>query len=522
MTEKIKLQRKPYMIIIRDGWGHNPDSSQDAYNAIKQANTPNDDMLMSQYPNCLVETSGEAVGLPDGTMGNSEVGHQNIGAGRIVYQESVRITKAIREGDFFENEHFLKAIEQVKAKGTKFHIMGLCSDIGVHSLLDHLYGLLELCKRNNVQEVYLHAFTDGRDSPPTSGKDYLTEIQNKMKEIGIGKVASISGRFYAMDRDKRWDRVERAYNCLTQGIGHKAPDPIQALEQSYEKDITDEFIEPVNITENDKPVALIEDGDAVVFFNFRGDRPREISHAFTDKEFKEFDRKVKTDTYFICMTQYDASLQAEVAFPKMPKMKNIAGQYWSQLGLKQFRCAETEKYAHVTFFFNDYTEEAFEGEDRQIIPSPKVRTYDMKPEMSAFEVRDTVLEKLDQNQHDIYVINFANPDMVGHTGDLEAAKIAAQTVDTCVGDILKKLETLGGVALIMADHGNFEKMYDSGNKMEHTAHTIGKVPFIIYDPQNKNIKLKDEGALADVVPTLLDMMDIPKPQEMTGESLISK
>lgn len=522
MTDKAKLERKPFVLLIRDGWGYNPDCSQDSNNAIKCANTPYDDMLMSQYPNCLIETSGEAVGLPEGTMGNSEVGHQNIGAGRVVYQESVRLTRAIRDGSFFEAEHLKKAVQQVKEKGSKFHVMGLCSDIGVHSLLGHLYGLLELCKKNGVEEVYLHAFTDGRDSPPTSGKGYLNDIQNKMNEIGVGQIASVMGRFYAMDRDQRWDRVKEAYDCMTAGIGEKTLDVAQYMQSSYDKELTDEFIEPVNVVdENGNLKALVEDGDVVVCFNFRGDRPREITRAFVDKDFAGFDRQKNPEVYFVCMTQYDANIDAPVAFPKLPKMKNIAGSYWSELGLAQFRCAETEKYAHITFFFNDYTEDAFEGEDRQIVASPKVRTYDMKPEMSAFEVRDVVLEKLSQGCHHVYVVNFANPDMVGHTGDLEAAIAAAETVDQCVGDILEKVKSLGGAAVVLADHGNFEKMYDKDNDLPHTAHTIGKVPFIVFDEQNKDVKLCDDGTLADVIPTMLAMMKLPQPEEMTGKNLIA-
>lgn len=521
MAAKVKLSRKPFVLLIRDGWGYNPNPEEDANNAVKQADTPYDDMLMSQYPNCLIETSGEAVGLPEGTMGNSEVGHQNIGAGRIVFQESVRITRAIRDGSFFENEQFNKAIERVKSNNGKIHLMGLCSDIGVHSLLGHLYGLLELCKRRDCSSVYLHAFMDGRDSPPTSGKGYLADIEAKMSEIGVGEIATIMGRFYAMDRDQRWDRVEAAYNCMTTGNGGQADTAEQAMQKSYDADVTDEFVEPLCITDADgNPKALVEDGDAVIFFNFRGDRPREITRAFVDDDFESFARSKKIDLYYICLTQYDATIDAPVAFPKLPKMKNIAGAYWGQLGLKQFRCAETEKYAHVTFFFNDYTEEPFAGEDRQIVASPKVRTYDEKPEMSAYEVRDKVLERLEANEHDIYVLNFANPDMVGHTGDLKAAIQAAHAVDECVGAILEKVDALGGAAVVLADHGNFERMYDTQNGMEHTAHTIGKVPFVVFDETKRNCKLRDGGSLADVVPTLLEMMEIDKPEEMTGESLL--
>ncbi|MDD5459323.1 MAG: 2,3-bisphosphoglycerate-independent phosphoglycerate mutase [Phycisphaerae bacterium] len=517
---KVTLDRKPFVLIIRDGWGHNPNPKEDAYNAIKQANTPVDDMLMSQYPNCLIDTSGENVGLPAGTMGNSEVGHQNIGAGRIVPQESVRISKTIRDGSFFKNEQFLKMIDYIKKNNGKMHIMGLCSDIGVHSLLDHLYGLLELAKKHDLKQVYIHAFTDGRDSPPDSGLGYLQQIEAKAKEIGIGKIASVMGRFYAMDRDSRWDRVQKAYECLTIGKGQKAQSASAAISGSYEKNITDEFIEPTSIVDDESlPIADICDGDGVVFFNFRGDRPRELTRAFVDPAFQEFARKSCPQVYFVCMTEYDASIPAPAAFAKPPKMKNILAAYLSSLDLKQFRCAETEKYAHVTFFFNDYTEKPFPGEDRQIIPSPKVRTYDLKPEMSAYEVTKAVLEKLEANLYDVMIINFANPDMVGHTGDLKAAVKAAETVDECVGKILDKVKSLDGAAIITADHGNFEKMVDTDGG-PHTAHTIGDVPMVIFDEKNRNRKLRDHGRLADIAPTLLEMMNLPKPQEMTGQSLL--
>ena len=512
---------KPFVLIIRDGWGYNPNPSEDKFNAVKCADTPVDDMLMAEYPNCLIHTSGEDVGLPDGTMGNSEVGHQNIGAGRIVPQESVRISRAIRDGSFFENKEFLNLIEFIKKNNSKMHVMGLCSDIGVHSLLDHLYGLLELAKRNGIKDVFIHAFTDGRDSPPNSGAGYIAEIEEKAKEIGRGKIASVMGRFYAMDRDSRWDRVQKAYECLRIGKGLKATNAAEAVAKSYEKEVTDEFIEPTCIVNADnEPIATINDGDGAVFFNFRGDRPREITRAFVEPDFKEFPRTAKPDIYFVCLTEYDATLPAPVAFPKPPKMKNILGAYWSSLGLKQFRCAETEKYAHVTFFFNDYTEKPFSGEDRQIVPSPRVQTYDLKPEMSAFEVADVALKRLDSNKYDVVVVNFANPDMVGHTGILAAAIKAAEAVDKCVGLILDKTKSLGGAAIITADHGNFEKMIDGSPDKPHTAHTIGDVPFIVFDKRYKNRKLREDGRLADVGPTLLQMMELPQPEEMTGRSLL--
>jgi 2,3-bisphosphoglycerate-independent phosphoglycerate mutase len=519
---KVKLKNKPYLLIIRDGWGYNPDSSEDAYNAVKCANTPVDDMLMAEYPNCLIHTSGEDVGLPDGTMGNSEVGHQNIGAGRIVPQESVRISRTIKDGSFFKNKEFLKLIKYVKKHKGKMHLMGLCSDIGVHALLSHLYGLLELAKSNNVKDVFIHAFTDGRDSPPHSGAGYIADLEKKATEIGVGKIASVMGRFYAMDRDSRWDRVQKAYECLTIGKGLKAASADEAVANSYKKEVTDEFIEPTSIVNEDgEPIATIGNGDGVIFFNFRGDRPREITRALVQPEFKEFPRTARRDIYFVCMTEYDATIPAPVAFPKPSKMKNILAAYLGTLGLKQFRCAETEKYAHVTFFFNDYTEKPFPGEDRQIVPSPRVRTYDLKPEMSAYEVCQVVLERLDSNKYDVIVVNFANPDMVGHTGVLSAAVKAAEVVDECVGRILDKVKSMGGVAIITADHGNFEKMWDFAKNQPHTAHTVGDVPLIIFDENLKGTKLCQDGRLADIAPTLLQMMGLPQPKEMTGQSLIA-
>jgi len=517
----VKLDKKPFVLIIRDGWGFNPSNDDKEFNAIKKANVPVDDMLMREYPNCLIHTSGLDVGLPAGTMGNSEVGHQNIGAGRIVPQESVRLSNTIADGSFFENEEFLKMTEFVKANNGKMHVMGLCSDIGVHSLLEHLYALFEFGKKNGLEEVYLHAFTDGRDSPPKSGAGYLGDIEAKAKEIGIGKIASISGRFYAMDRDSRWERVERAYNCLRNGNGNKAKSAAEAMADSYANGVTDEFVEPTCIVdENGSPIATIDNGDGIIFFNFRGDRPREITRAFVEDEFDGFSRSNKADVYFVCLTQYDASIPAPVAFVKPAKMKNILAGYWSSLGLKQFRCAETEKYAHVTFFFNDYTEKPFDGEDRQIAPSPKVHTYDLQPEMSAYDVTDIVMEKLNANEYDVMVINYANPDMVGHTGIVEAGIKAGEVVDECVGKVLDKVKELGGAAIITADHGNLEKMWDEEKQSPFTSHTTGDVPLIVFDDRYKGRKMLDGGKLADIGPTMLEMMGLEKPVEMTGISLI--
>ncbi|MCI0498078.1 MAG: 2,3-bisphosphoglycerate-independent phosphoglycerate mutase [Planctomycetales bacterium] len=514
------LRKRPCVMIIRDGWGYNPRPEEDASNAVRVARPQVDAKLMDEYPHCLVRTYGEDVGLPEGTMGNSEVGHQNIGAGRVVYQDSVRITVAIRKGDFFENQALNAAMNHVRQKKSKLHLMGLCSDIGVHSLLGHLYGLLELAKQRGVSEVYLHAFTDGRDSPPTSGREYLRAIETKMAEIGIGKVASVMGRFYAMDRDKRWERVAEAYKCMTQGIGNKARSVSEAVDASYAKDETDEFIVPTNIVSGEgRPLALVENGDSVIFFNFRGDRPREITRAFVDNPFEGFERTVWPTVHYVCMTEYDASIKTPVAFPPARDLPNIAGEYFSKLGLTQFRCAETEKYAHVTFFFNGGQEVPFEGEDRQIIPSPKVRTYDMKPEMSANEVCEEILRRLDSGKYDVVICNFANPDMVGHTGVLEAAVTACKTVDACVGRVVDKTLALGGSVVILADHGNFERMWDFENNMPHTAHTVGEVPLIVVDKDLKG-RAMASGRLADVVPTFLEVMGLQKPAEMTGKSLL--
>jgi len=516
-----KVATKPVVLIIRDGWGYNPKNDESEMNAIKNAHTPVDDMLMAEYPSTLIHTSGKDVGLPEGTMGNSEVGHQNIGAGRIVLQESVRISKTIEAGSFFENKEFLRMIDFVRQNNGKVHLMGLCSDIGVHSLLEHLYGLLTLGKKAGLEQLYIHAFTDGRDSAPNSGIEYIKQIEQKAQKIGIGKIASVTGRFYAMDRDSRWNRVQKAYDCLRTGKGPKFFSAAEAVEKSYEKDVTDEFIIPSCIINPEgEPIATIDDGDGVVFFNFRGDRPRELTRAFVEEDFQQFSRDAKPKIYFVCMTEYDSSLPVEVAFRKPPKMKNILGEYWSLNRLKQFRCAETEKYAHVTFFFNDYREKPFAGEDRQIVPSPGVRTYDLKPEMSAYEVTDVVLQRLNLQKYDAMIINFANCDMVGHTGVYQAAVTATEVVDECVGRILDKIEQLGGSAIVTADHGNSEKMWDQQKNQPFTSHVTGDVPLVVFDRRCKDVKLPEYGRLADVAPTMLELMGLDKPAEMTGRSLL--
>ncbi len=493
----MKLKRRPLLLVIRDGWGYNPHPDQDRFNATKLAKTPVDDALRSSYAHTLVHTYGEYVGLPDGTMGNSEVGHQNIGAGRTVDQESVRITKAIRDGSFFQNPALTRAIEHCQAEGSKLHVMGLASDIGVHSLLPHLYAMVEMAAKKGLKQVYVHAFTDGRDSPPTSGEGYLAEIEGKLEQIGVGKLASVCGRYYAMDRNNYWDRVARAYRMLTEGEGWRAPDGPSAARQYYDKPSAetmygDEFIFPTLITDNGStPRALVEDGDAAVFFNFRGDRPRELIKAFQydtfpysepgsdgDEQKRGFDRGRKRDVCFVAMTEYEKGLPVDVAFPKPPRMVNIVGEYFGGLGLKQFRCAETEKYAHVTFFFNDYREDPFEGEDRKLVPSPNVATYDLKPEMSAYAVAKEAASRIRSGAYDFALVNFANPDMVGHTGVLQAAVKAGEVVDECVGTLLEALRDAGGVAVVTADHGNFECMVDPDTGKPHTAHTVGDVPMI--------------------------------------------
>ncbi len=533
-------KHRPCILIVRDGWGENPDAGQDNTNAIKLAQPPVDAMLRAAWPTTLIETSGFDVGLPEGTMGNSEVGHQNLGAGRIVDQDSVRITKAIREGTFFENEALVGAVKHCHQHGSQLHVMGLASDIGVHSLLEHLYGVLELAKRHDLRRVYVHCFTDGRDSPPDSGIGYVRQIEQKMQEIGVGQVASVVGRYWAMDRDNRWDRVERAYRMLVHGEGRKATSATEALQHYYDNPVEpnmkgDEFVAPTLITDdNGQPRATVQDGDAILFFNFRGDRPREITKAFTfdtfpfegvDKKTGEkktlgFEREKKLDLYYVGMTEYEKGLPIKVAYPKPPKMTNIAGAYLSQLGLRQFRCAETEKYAHVTFFFNDYREEPFDGEERQLVDSPKVATYDLQPEMSAYPVTDVMLERIATGIDDFIVLNYANPDMVGHTGSIEAAVKACKVVDECVGKVYEAILEAGGCGIITADHGNFEKMVDPETGGPHTAHTIGKVPLHVFGEPFRKVKLRDDGRLADVIPTMFAMMGLDKPAEMTGTSLI--
>ena len=508
------MKNKLTMLMILDGFGEN---GEERANAVKLANTPNIDKLMKTCPTTDIHTSGLDVGLPEGQMGNSEVGHTNIGAGRIVYQELTRITKSIEDGDFFTNEEFVAAIENCKKYNSKLHIIGLLSNGGVHSHIRHLFGLLELAKRRDFEDVYVHCFMDGRDKPPSSGESFISELEEKMKEKGVGKIATITGRFYAMDRDKRWQRVEKAYNALVKGEGEKATSAIGAVESSYQKEIFDEFIEPTVIVNGETPVATIGKHDSVIFYNYRPDRAREITRALVDKEFNEFEVEKDLDLYYVCMTSYDETMpNVHIAFKK-EELKNTFGEYISNKGLTQLRIAETEKYAHVTFFFNGGEEKQYKGEDRILVPSPKVETYDLKPEMSAYEVTDKVVEAINSEKYDCIILNYANPDMVGHTGNLEAAIKAIETIDQCVGRVVEAVQKQEGVLLITADHGNAEQMIDYKTGEPHTAHTTNPVPLILVGMEEAKLK---EGKLADIAPTMLDIMHLEKPEEMTGESLL--
>ena len=506
--------KKPVALIIMDGFG---ESNNTVGNAVKEAKTPNLDRIQATYPNTLIKASGLDVGLPDGQMGNSEVGHTNIGAGRIVYQDLTRITKAIEDGDFFTNEILVKAMDNAKEHAV--HIMGLLSDGGVHSHIDHLKALIKMAKEKGVEKVYVHAFTDGRDTDPQSGLGYAQEIEQYMSEVGVGKFATVNGRYYAMDRDKRWERVEVAYKAMVYGEGETANSASEAIKASYEKGATDEFIVPTVIVENGEPVGKISDKDSVIFFNFRPDRAREISRSIVDAEFTGFER-ADISTYFVCLTEYDVTLpNVQIAFGPQ-SLSNTLGEYLSKLGKTQLRAAETEKYAHVTFFFNGGVEEPNAGEDRELIPSPKVATYDLKPEMSAPELLEKVLEKINEDKYDFIVVNFANPDMVGHTGVMEAAVKAVETVDSCVGKLVDKIVEIGGSAIITADHGNAELMVDPETDKVITAHSVNPVPFIVAGKDFVGKELLTDGRLSDIAPTLLDMMNLEKPEEMTGHSLI--
>ena len=503
------MSKKPVALIIMDGFGCNADSYG---NAIKAANKPNLDKYM-QGPNTIIGASGLDVGLPDGQMGNSEVGHTNIGAGRIVYQMLVKISKSIKDGDFFENKALIGAVENCKKYNSALHLMGLLSPGGVHSHTEHLYGLLEMAKRNGLEKVYVHTFLDGRDVPPSSAAEFMEEAVEQFEKIGVGKVATVSGRFYAMDRDNAWDRVEKAYNAMVLGEGVSADCPVKAVKDSYANGLTDEFVLPTVVDKD----GMIKENDSVVFFNFRPDRARQITRAFVDPVFNDFERaKGYFPVNFVCMAQYDASMpNVSVAFPP-EQLTMTLGEYLSKLGRTQLRIAETQKYAHVTFFFNGGEEKQFEGEERILIKSPDVETFDMKPEMSAYEVTDAVVNAIDADKYDVIILNYANCDMVGHTGIFDAAKAAVEAVDTCVGRMVDAILKKGGVALLTADHGNADKMFEPDGSA-FTAHTTNPVPFIVV---GHDCQLRSDGLLADIAPTILQLLEVPQPAEMTGKSLI--
>ena len=511
------MSKQTTLLLILDGFGINDNMQA---NAIAEASKPNLDAIMKKYPTVKGYASGMAVGLPDGQMGNSEVGHLNMGAGRIVYQQLTSITKAIQDGDFFKNEALLKAMNVCKTNNSALHLFGLLSDGGVHSHIDHLYGLLEMAKKEGLEKVYVHAFLDGRDTPPASGKDFVAALVAKMKEIGVGEIASLSGRYYAMDRDNRWDRVEKAYNAIALGKGEEGTDPVQVVADSYANDVNDEFVLPTVITKDGAAIGSIKPEDSVIFFNFRPDRAREMTRVFCDPEFNGFERERIGNT-FTTFTQYDITMpNTEVCFVP-EELTNTFGEFLAKNGKTQLRIAETEKYAHVTFFFNGGEEDANEGEDRVLVASPKVATYDLQPEMSVPEVTEKLEAAIRGGKYDVIICNFANPDMVGHTGNLEAAKKAIEAVDTAVGKVITAIEETNGYAFICADHGNAEQMVDPETGGAFTAHTTNPVPFILVN-YKEGVTLKEGGKLADIAPTLIEMMGMEKPAEMTGESLLVK
>lgn len=512
------MSKKPTVLMILDGYGLNEKTEG---NAVKEAKTPVMDKLMQEYPFVKGYASGMAVGLPDGQMGNSEVGHLNMGAGRIIYQELTKITKAIQDGDFFENPALLDAVKNAKDNGTSLHMFGLLSDGGVHSHNTHLYALLELAKKEGLKKVYVHCFLDGRDTPPASGKDYVQQLSDKMQEIGTGEIASVMGRYYAMDRDNRWDRVELAYNAMVKGIGHTADSGVAAVQQSYDDGKNDEFVLPTVVVKNGAPVATIQDNDSVIFFNFRPDRAREITRTFCCDHFEGFKRGDRIKTCYVCFTEYDETIpNKEVAFHKTA-ITNTFGEFLAANNMKQARIAETEKYAHVTFFFNGGVEEPNAGEDRILVKSPKVPTYDMQPEMSAYEVCDNLVNAIKSGKYDVIIINFANPDMVGHTGIENAAVKAIEAVDGCVGRAVDAIKEVDGQMFICADHGNAEQLVDYETGDPFTAHTTNPVPFILVNA-DPSYTLKEDGVLADIAPTLIELMGMEQPKEMTGKSLLIK
>jgi len=526
MSEDTTKPKQPVLLIIRDGWGANHHTEQDSYNAVKLANTPVADKLTAECPRTELAAHGPEVGLPEGVMGNSEVGHQNIGGGRIVDQEVVRITKGFTTGTVKDTPPMQEVISKVKA-GSKLHLMGIVSDAGVHGLIEHLVGLLKVSMDAGLDEVYIHAFTDGRDTPPQSGLSYIQQIEEHCKEIGIGKIASVCGRFWSMDRDNRWERVIKAYDLLTGTAPERtSTSATEAVQHYYDNPVSsnqtgDEFITPTQITNADgKPIAAIEDDDCVIFYNYRGDRPREISRAFLHEDFDAFERKAWPKTFYVTMADYQTGLCPNILFPKPPKMVDTLGGYLSSLGIRQFRCAETEKYPHVTFFFNDYREEPFDGEDRTVAPSPKVATYDQQPEMSAPEVTDIAEKAILSGKYGFICVNYANPDMVGHTGDVNACIKACEVVDEGVGRLVAAVHKTGGTAIVTADHGNADQLFNPETGGPHTAHTLNPVELVISSPENSPLSLQQGGKLGDIAPTILKLMDLPQPEAMTGDCLI--
>ncbi len=511
-------RKRPLVLVILDGWGLNENADG---NAIARARKPNIDALVSRYPTTRLVTSGEAVGLPEGQMGNSEVGHLNMGAGRVVYQELTRISLSIRDRSFYNNPVLLEAVEKARENNSALHLMGLVSDGGVHSHIDHLYALLELARDQGLDKVFVHAFLDGRDVPPANAGEYIKPLIERMREMETGRIATVMGRYYAMDRDKRWERTGEAYYAMTAGQGFRVPGALEAVEQAYARGETDEFVKPsVVVDEKDEPVGLVRDGDSIIFFNFRPDRARQITRAFVDEEFEGFKRPAgRPRVHFVCMTQYDKTINAPVAF-RPQVLVNTLGEVLSYHNLRQLRLAETEKYAHVTFFFNGGVEKPNRGEDRVLVPSPQVATYDLQPEMSACGVTDVLVNKIRENVYDVIIVNYANPDMVGHTGDMKAAVKAIETVDCCIGRAVEAIKAAGGITIITADHGNAEMMLD-GNGKPHTAHTTNDVPFILVSDSHRGITLR-KGRLEDVAPTMLQLLGLEKPPEMTGRSLLLK
>ena len=509
------MKNRPVLLAILDGWGI---ESKCPKNAIEDANTPTFDNLIKTCPHTKIFAHGEHVGLPAGQMGNSEVGHLNLGAGRVVYQDLTRINKSIKDGEFFENTEFLKAINHVKENNSALHLYGLVSDGGVHSSLEHLFALLELAKKQGLEKVYVHAFLDGRDTPPRSGHEYLAQVEEKLAELGLPRIATISGRYYAMDRDKRWDRVEKAYNCLLLGEGEKAANSAEAIQASYANDVSDEFVLPTVTGDAD---SRIKDGDSIIFFNYRPDRAREITMAINMSDFDGFERKkILKNIYYVCMAQYNETFGLPIAFPPQ-SMQGLLTDVLDTNGVKQFRTAETEKYAHVTFFFNGGVEKAHDSETRVLVSSPKVATYDLQPEMSAPQVADKVVCALESGEYQFILVNFANPDMVGHTGIMEAAVKAIETVDNCLKRIVDAAEKADAIMLITADHGNAECMEDPITHKPFTAHTTNPVPLILFNAK-EDVSLSEGGVLADIAPTVLDLLGIKKSPEMTGSSLITR